>query len=390
MYQVEPVHISPNALTPRRTFLRSSLLLTVPLMLGGTAFSAAAATYTAPTRARGGARVSVRDAGARGNGTADDTNAFQRAINSLPSTGGSIYVPTGTYLIDAETSVRLRSRTHLQMASGAKLVAKRTSKGRYRVLVADGVHDVEISGGQIIGERDRHVGTSGEGGHGIKIEGSERITIRDIRISKCWGDGIVVGPKPVRQAPYIMSHDVVVANVVCTGNRRNGLSIGNVTGMKVYDSEFSNTHGTSPQCGIDVEPDKDFDGRGYCDNVHIENCLIRDNAAYGFNVWKRSRNLTVTKCVIEGNKSCGLVTRGLRGARITQNTIRYNRSTGVFIQEDTVDCLIRYNTFKNNYTRQGITEMDNFSLVGVTSKVQKHLIIGRGTSNIRVGRNYYR
>lgn len=384
----EVIQILNDNAAHRRGFLRNSLLLAVPVVLGGTALPAAAA-YNPPSRWNGGASVNVREFGARGNGT-DDTSAIQRAINSLPRRGGTVNVPDGTYLIDGERPLRLRSRMHFRMSSGAKLVVKPTDKGKYRVLVASNLRNVEISGGQIIGERDRHRGTTGEGGHGIKIEGSRLVTIRDIRISKCWGDGIVVGPKAVWRAPYIMSEDVVVANVVCTGNRRNGLSIGNVIGMKVYDSEFSNTHGTSPQCGIDVEPDKDFDGKGYCENVHVENCLIRGNAAYGFNVWMRSHDVTVTKCTIERNKSCGLVTRDLNGSRICFNTIRYNGSTGVFLQNDTRDLALYRNIFKNNYTRQGITEMANFSMYGLSPRVRKHVINGKGTRNIRVGRNYYR
>ena len=49
--------------------------------------------------------------------------------------------------------------------------------------------------------------------------------------------------------------------------------------MKVYDSEFSNSNGIAPQCGIDIEPDVN-DSRT-TDTVHIENCLIRKNKGNG-------------------------------------------------------------------------------------------------------------
>ncbi|WP_460971424.1 glycosyl hydrolase family 28-related protein, partial [Novilysobacter erysipheiresistens] len=136
--------------------MRNSLLLAVPVVLGGTAFSASAATFDPPNRRRGGASINVRNHGARGNGSADDTAAFQRAINALPSTGGTVVVPNGTYMIDAVRKVRLRSRMHLKLASGAKLVAKTNSSPRYYVLDAGNASDLEISGGQIIGDRHRH------------------------------------------------------------------------------------------------------------------------------------------------------------------------------------------------------------------------------------------
>ncbi len=389
-----------GASLPRRTFLRSSALLALPLMTGtaiaatmrtGGALPAATLAYIPPARARGTATVDVRTYGALGDGVRDDTTAFQAAINSLPATGGTVTVPAGTYLIDAVRSVMLRSQMHLKMDPNAKLVAKPTSADSYNVLFGEVVNDLEISGGQIVGERDKHKGTSGEGGHGIRIRGSQRVTIRDILISNGWGDGITVGPQPVYRKPFIYSMDVVVANVICTGNRRNGLSIGNVIGMKVYDSEFSNTNGTSPQCGIDVEPDKGIDGKSYNDQVWIENCRMNGNAAYGMNVWNRARNLTVKNCVIENNRTCGIVTTGLVGGNFVGNTLRNNMSTGLFVKTGTTNLGVSGNTFYNNYLKQGATlSRTDFTLTGVSNKIKKDVIVGTGTSGIQVGKNYYK
>ena len=377
---------------PRRDFLRSSLLVTLPLMLAGIGLprGAAAAVYVPPTRQRGSTVRSVKNYGAVGNGSHDDTSAFQNAINSLPATGGTVFVPAGTYLIDAIRSVKLRSLMHLQLDPNAKLIAKPNSADSYNVVLADVIHDVEISGGQIVGERDQHRGTTGEWGHGIRIRGSSRVTIRDILISKGWGDGITVGPRPVFGKTFIYSTDVAIANVVCTGNRRNGMSIGNVIGIKVYDSEFSNTNGTSPQCGIDVEPDHDVDGSGHADGIWIENCLLRGNAHYGFNVWNRTRNLTVTKCTVENNGTCGLVTRGLTASNFIGNTIRNNMSTGLFLQIGSAGIVVKDNTSYRNYLKQGTVSRQPFTLTGVVNTIKKDLIVGDGTSNIHVGANHYK
>jgi polygalacturonase len=376
----------------RRDFLRNSLMAAVPLALvaAGVPMTASAAVYNPPSRQRGSSVRSVKDYGAVGNGTHDDTSAFQAAIKALPSTGGTVFVPAGTYLIDAVRSVKLRSNMHLKLDASAKLVAKPNSSGEYSVVFAENLHDIEISGGQIVGERDHHKGTGGEGGHCIRVRGCSRVTVRDIRLSKGWGDGLVVGPKPVWGKNHIYSRDVAVANIVCSGNRRNGLSITNVIGMDVYDSEFSDTKGTTPQCGIDIEPSKDVDGSGYADSVHIENCVMSGNAAYGINVWKNVQNLTITKCRIEDNKSCGLVTRGLITAAFTANTICNNYKTGLYIQIDSKNVGASGNTFYNNYLAQGLRKRDPFYLTGVSSKVQKDVIRGSGTTNITIGRNYYK
>jgi polygalacturonase len=383
---------TPSAELSRRAFLRNSLSAAVPLALvvAGVPMTASASVYTPPTRQRGSTVRNVKNYGAVGNGIHDDTAAFQSAIKSLPSAGGTIYVPAGTYLIDALKSVKMRSYMHLKLDPSAKLVAKPTSSGEYTIVFAENVHDIEISGGQLIGERDHHKGTGGEGGHCIRVRGCARVTIRDIRLAKGWGDGLVVGPKPRFGQRYIYSTDVAVANIVCSGNRRNGLSITNVLGMKVYDSEFSDTHGTKPQCGMDIEPSKDIDGSGHCDQVHIENCIFRGNAAYGINVWKNVSNLAITKCLIEKNKSCGLVTRGLTTASFTGNTICNNYKTGLFIQIDSRNVASSGNVFYNNYLANGATNRTAFYLTGVSTKVQKDVIRGDGTYNINIGKNYYK
>src|SRR5687768_9645893 len=152
----------------------------------------------------------VRGFGARGNGVTDDTAAFQRAIDSLASGGGVVQVPAGRYLIDPLRSVRMRSRVDLRMAPGAKLMAKPNAAPRAYVLLAQSVSDVTISGGAIVGERDAHLGTTGEWGHGVMIRGSSRVTVRNMTISRCWGDGISIGGLARTGQAGVPSRDILI------------------------------------------------------------------------------------------------------------------------------------------------------------------------------------
>lgn len=350
MKENELAHIVPEAGLPRRQFLRNTLLLSVPsaLALAGVPISAIAASYVPPTRARGGTTLNVRNFGAQGNGSTDDTAAFQRAVNALPTTGGTVYVPDGTYVIDPTKNVRLRSKMHLRLATGAVLKAKRNSAERSYVLNAYRVSDVEISGGRIVGDRDVHLGTTGEWGHGIMVRGSERVTVRDMHISKCWGDGMSIGQATV-SSTIIPSEDVVVANIVSTGNRRQGLSIGCSRNVKVYDSEFSYTRGTAPQCGIDIEPDEL--GHTTISTVHIENCVLRHNAKNGLLIYKRVSGVTLKNCIIERNGGYGIYTVAPVGGLMTGNTIKHNYHGGVKFTVVTRNYQVSGNTFRNNNTR---------------------------------------
>ena len=383
-HQGQDANSSTNV-SSRRVFLRNSMLLAVPVVLGGTALPALAA-FVAPTRTRGIARVDVRDFGALGSGSQDATNAFQAALDSLGALGGTVYVPAGTYVIDTIKSINMRSKTHLEMAPDAILKAKPSSAPRSYVILANKVADVEISGGRIVGDRYDHLGTTGEWGHGIFIRGSLRSTIRDVHISDCWGDGISLGAALVWQGTPIDSKDVVITNVVCTNNRRQGLSSGRAHNVKIYDSEFSGSNGTAPECGIDIEPD--VPGVAY--KVHIENCLLRNNKRYGILLYKRATGVTLKRCTIEHNGSCGVVTVGAIATYMYGNTIRYNSATGIFIQDGTRNCQMSANTFYGNYSRLAPQVRTPFTQVGISSKTERDILIRGTVTDIRVTANYYR
>lgn len=390
---LEATSSAPALPTSRRSFLGQAVGVVLTAILpGGEAASASGpesavseTMFQAPARSRGATRINVRQSGARGDGVHDDTAAFQRAIDVLPYEGGTVEVPAGSYLIDPIQSVRLRSRMHLQLAPDAKLLAKPNSADKSHVLWALLVDDVEISGGRILGERSRHLGTTGEWGHGIRIMGASRVTVRDMHIFSCWGDGICIGAKTASDGTRVLSNDVVIAGVVSTGNRRQGLSITGSRDVRVHDSEFSHTSGTAPQCGIDIEPGK----RDFATNVHIQNCRVHNNAAYGILAFRRSQGVTVKDCTIEDNRSCGVVTVGCITANIIGNRIRNNGSTGLFIKKGTANCYVSQNTFYNNYSRQGSRQRSNFSQKGVTPNVKRDILVANAASDIRVATNYF-
>ena len=384
---------------PRREFLQKTMLASLPatLALAGVPMTAAAAAMSSPamtlsvfippTRARGSASLNVRDYGAVGNGVMDDTAAFKRAIAALPSTGGTVNVPDGTYLIDPTKDVRLRSLMHLKMSSAAVLKAKPNSAERAYVLNALSVSDVEISGGRIVGERDQHVGTTGEWGHGIMVRGSNRVTVRDIHISKCWGDGISIGQ--TTNSPMVLSDDVVVANVVCTGNRRQGLSIGGSRNVKVYDSEFSYTKGPLPECGIDIEPD--ILGLTTADVVHIQNCRMNHNNKNGLLIYRRVTGVRVLDCTIEHNSGYGIYSVGPVGGWIARNKIQHNYYGGVKYTSLTTNYQTSGNTFRNNNTRFFGVRLTPTPLVAITGFVAGYGAIDRTSDcvNLNVTTNFY-
>jgi pectate lyase-like protein/parallel beta helix pectate lyase-like protein len=365
-----------SAAMPRRQFLCTSVMLAVP-MVAGSAFAgvtmagalpATVSGYVPPTRTRGTTVLSVKSYGAVGDGIHDDTAAFQAAINALPTAGGTVNVPAGIYLIDPVKKVNLRSNMLLNMDPNATLQAKTNSATRAYILYAYKRTNVEIAGGRLVGDRDTHhyvSGSTSEWNHGIQVIGCTHVTVRDLWVGNCAGDGICTGGN---------TSDLVISNVVSTNNRRQGLSLTQCNNVKVYDSEFSYTKGTSPECGIDIEPDNDY----LASNIWIENCRLNNNAKYGINVYLRVDHVTLTKCTIEYNGSCGVVTTGCSYIKLVGNTVRYNSATGVFFQTNTLNSSISGSLSYGNYTRQGIKVRTPFTLTGWASKVERDVLL-RGT-----------
>ena len=330
----------------RRRFLDGVLTLTTGAACGSVA--AFAGPAAAISRVRGDARTDVRAHGAKGDGISDDTSSFQAAIDALPPAGGTVRVPAGAYLIDPTRSVRLRSRMHLSLAAGARLLAKANAAPRAYVLLAQQLENVEISGGRIVGDRDSHLGTTGEWGHGIRIRGCSGVTVRNMHISRCWGDGISAGGIMAKGGPSRPGRDYVFENVVCTGNRRQGLTLGSSRRVRVRDCTFSDTSGTLPSAGIDIEPDT-----GVASDIVIERCLVRGNRGPGIVLYKRAAEVTVRKCTIERNRGGGILAVTAIDCVFTDNIIRDNGLKGILLRTGSRNVRVARNQISGNDRGRG-------------------------------------
>lgn len=263
--------------------------------------------------------VNVRNTGATGNGSTNDTAAIQAAVNQVGGTGGTVFVPAGTYMIDAEISVKLKSDMTFKLDSAAVLKAIPNSVGSYRIIQIFNLTNVNVIGGTIKGERNEHLlpgnmtmdGLNGQSGHGIRIWEGSNIFIENVLARDCWGDGFYVGKA---------SNNINFYSVVADANRRQGMSIVGADGVVVRDSIFKNTIGTPPQSGIDIEPNT---GEAV-NNVQLLNSQFIDNHGNGIQLWGGFgpiSNVNIDKNTIINND------RGIKIAYTTGNIITNNTIT---------------------------------------------------------------
>jgi len=188
--------------------------------------------------------------GAKGDGYTDDTDAIQRAVNEAYLKQGYVFIPEGTYLIDALKSINLKSNSTIIMTPKTVLKAIPNSSKSYAVLNITNIENVSIIGGIIYGERLEHTGTDGQWGMGIRIIGSNNIFIRFTRSNNCWGDGFYIGGNYVQN----YSQDIQLIDVSADNNRRQGISLISGRNIHIVRANLTNTHGHRPQAGLDIEP----------------------------------------------------------------------------------------------------------------------------------------
>ncbi|MHA3066568.1 glycosyl hydrolase family 28-related protein [Lacticaseibacillus saniviri] len=216
------------------------------------------------------------DYGAKGDGKTDDTVAIQKALDSG---AGVVYFPAADYMVTTNdgphtvdnvtmmtnlgVGLKVRSNTTLFFESGGVLKAIANDKFSYTMLNLTNVSNVNICGGELIGDRDNHQITyttnragsnryAGETGWGILMVGATNVAIYGTKISKMWGDAIDLFAS--NDAGAKTNSYITIKNAVLDNNRRQGISMESADGVLIDNMVISNTGGTAPGAAIDIEP----------------------------------------------------------------------------------------------------------------------------------------
>lgn len=104
--------------------------------------------------------VNVTWFGAKGDGVTDDSNAFQRAINALPTGGGAINVPDAAYLIGTTPNYTSRS-VYWMFGAASVFTGAGTGEGKFPYM---STNPAQLAVGPYIRSRSSQHSTNANGG----------------------------------------------------------------------------------------------------------------------------------------------------------------------------------------------------------------------------------
>jgi hypothetical protein len=308
-------------------------------------------------------------------------------LQALIDRGGEVAVPAGQYVVDAHPArcLQLRSGVTL-LADGVTLLVLANALDAYAAVNIEGVSDVTVVGLAVVGEREQHTGTTGEHGHGFRIMRAARVRLDDVAALACWGDGLSIGDS---------SAEIKITGSVFSGNRRNNISIGRGSDVLVENCIVEKAEGTTPEAGIDIEPD----APGQTRRVVLRGNTVRNNKGYGIEAWRRTTDgADITSLLLESNtvtgNSCGIVLYGgkntlpgCKDAVLRGNVVTDNRATGVLVRTGCDGVLLQDNVLARNYGKAARVEPIVRS--GWDKSVEADVLVQTGALNVLAPSNRF-
>jgi len=157
------------------------------------------------------------------------------------------------------------------MDKEAILRAIPSKSSKTAIISITAVENVAIIGGILEGERYGHLGEDGEWGMGIRILGSSNVLIKNTQAINCWGDGFYIGSSILKN----YSENIRLIDISADNNRRQGISLISGRNVEIIRPRLTNTNGTAPAAGIDIEPNY---ANEFLENIKIIDAYTENNA----------------------------------------------------------------------------------------------------------------
>lgn len=255
--------------------------------------------------------ISVKDFGAKGDGSTNDATAIQNALDSLSETGGTIYFPYGVYRITSP--ILFYSNQVLYFDNGATILQGTSMNSLMRnystteIGEYDGTHNTQIIGATFDG------GSYTTNNTLLGFCHSQYITIKDCTFKNAYGNWHDL---EVNSSQYVL-----IENCDFSGARKTQTNGENL--------QFDVAGNTSYYPWGDIKIDNTV-----CQYIDVRGCHFHDNTvspAIGNHSTASHKFVRIHDCTFDGNTSSrGAInfTGGMTNVDIYDNTFN-NCTTGI-------------------------------------------------------------
>ena len=196
-------------------------------------------------------------------------------MNAAMMISGNVICPDRDelYMVDSTigNGMMVPSNTVLTFAKGVTFKSTDNADDNYRVLWMQNVVNVRIYGGIFRGDKNTHLGTTGEGGHAVAIYGSRDIAMYGTEGHDSWGVGLAL----------VDVEDFYGEDIFCTNGRQNCCAIVYGKNIELVRPRFTFASGTAPAAGIDIEPNNPSEP---LQGIRLIDPITENNEGVGINI----------------------------------------------------------------------------------------------------------
>ena len=236
--------------------------------------------------------------GAYGDGINDDTEFLKNTFYYAKNIN---FLQNKTYLLNIngqdETNGTLIGKTGQTIDFNGSTLKTTSLSGQYNSLILlQNINNVVIKNGILIGDRGKF--PDSQYWHGINLQSSKNVHIENMTIKNFGGDAIIANEYLDN---HIATENIYINNCILDNSYRNNISLVHVKNAYIYNNVISNANGTSPQAGIDIEPNRPYQ---VDDNINIFNNYFYNNVTRGisfdYHNNPSSYTINVDNCVFDG------------------------------------------------------------------------------------------
>ena len=292
--------------------------------------------------------ASVTAYGVNGDGT-DETSKIQTALSALGTSIGKLTFESGkTYLIGSALNVSTKKDFTIEGNNSEIKVKDGTPTSGGSGIIFTKCENFTVQNLVVNGNRSGRTPAEAYA-HSIILRGSSLFSFSNVTGKNAVCDGFYVSAYTASDAETVSRNGLFLN---CKGDNcfRQGMSVINGHHLYVIGGEYTNTNGTAPEAGIDIEANS-----GTCEpsnmDITVRNSKFSGNAGFGVTVCSlgSSRNITIEDSSFSENDDGG-VNLGSEYSLVANNFFEdFSQSVRGIVDIPSTSKFNEHNIVRNNW-----------------------------------------